>query len=144
MEELERLGGLRDKGLLTEEQFEEIRGQIVPSAPKPFKEVNEETTITKTKSRTTDIDEINKVWEGLLVEVFPKSTPPLLMHSRVVEFKNNKFLVEIQYPIVSDWQAVRLSQWQHHLSTEYRKVLRQIGDSEIHFVTKGSKELRTQ
>ena len=144
MEELERLAELRDKGLLTEEQFEEIRSQIVPSAPKPLKEANEETTRTKTKSRTIDIDEMNKVWERLLDEVFPNLIPPLLKKSQIVEFKNKKFLVEIQYQMVSDWQATRLSQWQSHLSTEYRKVLRQIGDSEIHFVTQGSKELRTQ
>ena len=144
MEELERLGDLRGKGLLTEEQFDEIRSQIVPSAPKPLKEVNEETTITKTSSRTIDIDEMNKVWERLLGEVFPNLIPPLLKKSQIVEFKNKKFLIEIQYQMVSDWQAVRLSQWQVHLSTEYRKVLKQIGDSEIRFVTQGSKELRTQ
>ena len=41
MEELERLGELRDKGLLTEEQFDEQRNKLLPLPVKPFSEEKE-------------------------------------------------------------------------------------------------------
>ena len=51
MEELERLGGLRDKGLLTEEQFEAERNKLLPSTDEPFSK-EEETTKTSPQTNT--------------------------------------------------------------------------------------------
>ena len=43
MDNLERLGALRDKGLITEEEFEAERNKLLPTSVTPYSE-EEETT----------------------------------------------------------------------------------------------------
>jgi hypothetical protein len=112
----------------------------VPSVSQP----PEEEKPRNREGRTLGLDEMNESWKRLIDKSSLRRIVKLtLIHSEITEFKNDKFLVEILSSCISEIQKRELMQWQPHLNTELRKYLRAIDDSEIQFVTKGSKELRS-
>ncbi len=144
MEELERLGDLRDKGLLTEEQFDEQRSRIVPPIPSEgiIENSCQHTAAEKLSNNTSDLDTASTEWDKLLNQIWGGKEPRILRNSKVIEIKEIRVFVKIYVQELSITEASKLEQWQPYLG-------RQLGNatgnkwSEVQFVTPPSRPIKT-
>ena len=113
MDELERLAELRDKGLITEDEYEAERAKIVPSAKEP---ANQTSSLPKVSTENLSSDSINEAWKSLRDKV-PTNVRLHLYETAVTKFDGRELTVRCNNDKTFDFITKSIGTLQNELST---------------------------